>query len=143
MPCLNSSGKVARETSSTPSARRPFQVKATVTQRLSCSTEALISAAECTFSRTPDSQVRPPAALRNERNSYRPVSAGTRASTMCWMSSYSSMTVAPSGSLHLVERSRERLLELERFLDFFATHVRVFTVFEEAWALVLAEKLDY
>ena len=37
MPCLNSSGNVASEASSTPSARRPFQVKATVTQRLSLS----------------------------------------------------------------------------------------------------------
>ena len=41
MPCLNSSGNVAREASSTPSARRPFQVKATVTQRLFLSTEAV------------------------------------------------------------------------------------------------------
>ena len=33
MPCRNSSGNVASDASSTPSARRPFQVKATVTQR--------------------------------------------------------------------------------------------------------------
>ena len=91
MPCLNSSGKVASESSSTPSARRPFQVKATVTQRLSVSTEAMTSAADCAFSRIADSQARPPAALRNERNSYRPVSAGVRVSRMCWMSSFSSM----------------------------------------------------
>ena len=51
MPCLNSSGNVASEASSTPSAPRPFQVNATVTQRLSCSTEARIAAADCTFSR--------------------------------------------------------------------------------------------
>ena len=35
IPCLNSSGNVASEASSTPSARNPFQVKATVTQRFS------------------------------------------------------------------------------------------------------------
>ena len=35
MPCRNSSGKVASDASSTPSAPSPFQVKATVTQRLS------------------------------------------------------------------------------------------------------------
>ena len=40
IPCLNSSGNVASEASSTPSARNPFQVKATVTQRLSFSTDA-------------------------------------------------------------------------------------------------------
>ncbi len=50
MPCLNSSGKVASEASSNPSARIPFQVKATVTQRLSLSTLARIAATECTFS---------------------------------------------------------------------------------------------
>ena len=46
MPCLNSSGKVASEASSTPSARRPFQVNATVTQRFSLSTEARTCAAD-------------------------------------------------------------------------------------------------
>ena len=91
MPCLNSSGNVASESSSKPSARSPFQVKATLTQRLSISVEARTSAADCTFARIADSQARPPAALRNERNSYRPVSAGTRVSRMCWMSSNSSM----------------------------------------------------
>ena len=35
IPCLNSSGKDASEASSSPSARKPFQVKAAVTQRLS------------------------------------------------------------------------------------------------------------
>ena len=47
------------------------------------------------------------------------------------------------GSLHLVEHVREGRLELERFLDFFATHVGMLAVFEEAWPLVFAEKLDY
>ena len=46
-------------------------------------------------------------------------------------------------SLHLVEHVRECRLELERFLDFFATHVGMLAVFEEAWPLVFAEKLDY
>ena len=40
MPCLNSSGNEASEPSSTPSARRPFQVNATDTHRLSFSIEA-------------------------------------------------------------------------------------------------------
>ena len=35
MPCLNSSGKDASGASSNPRARKPFQVKAAVTQRLS------------------------------------------------------------------------------------------------------------
>ena len=46
MPCLNSSGKDASEASSSPSARRPFHVKAAVTQRLSWSMLARIDAAE-------------------------------------------------------------------------------------------------
>ena len=40
MPCLNSSGNVPSDAAPTPSARKPFQVKPTVTQRLSSSTEA-------------------------------------------------------------------------------------------------------
>ena len=63
MPCLNSSGNVASEASSTPSARNPFQVKATVTQRLSFSTEARIAAADCTVSRIAASHSRPPAPI--------------------------------------------------------------------------------
>jgi hypothetical protein len=46
MPCLNSSGKEESEASFRPSARKPFKVKATVTQRLSLSTVARIAAAE-------------------------------------------------------------------------------------------------
>src|SRR6266446_3292486 len=142
MPCLNSSGNVASEASSTPNARRPFQVNATVTQRFSCSTEARTSAADCAFSRIADSQARPPAALRNERNSYRPVSAGVRVSRMCWMSSFSSIARPAVDSLHLVEHVREGRLELERFLDFVGTHVGILTVFQEAWTLMLANELD-
>src|SRR3954454_16383108 len=142
MPCLNSSGNVASEPSSTPSARRPFQVKATVTQRLSFSTEARTSAADCAFSRMADSQARPPAALRNERNSYRPVSAGVRVSRICWMSSFSSMARPAAASLHLVEHVRKVRLDLERFLDFVGAHVGILAVFQEAWALVLANELD-
>src|SRR4051812_33931110 len=129
MPCLNSSGKVASEASSTPSARNPFQVKATVTQRLSVSTEVSTSAADFTFSETADSQARPPAASRNDRNSYRPVSAGVRVSRMCWMSSFSSIARPAVGSLHLVEHVRKVRLDLERFLDFVGAHVGILTVF--------------
>src|SRR5947209_17132292 len=102
----------------------------------------MTSAADCAFSRIADSQARPPAALRNERNSYRPVSAGVRVSRMCWMSSFSSIARPAVDSLHLVEHVREGRLELECFLDFVGTHVGILTVFQEAWALMLANKLD-
>src|SRR6476660_7338370 len=141
MPCLNSSGNVASESSSKPSARRPFQVKATLTQRLSFSVEARTSAADCTFARIANSQARPPAALRNERNSYRPVSAGTRASRMCWMSSNSSIATAGQ-SLHLVEHVREGRLELQGLLDLVRTHERIFAIFKEARAMMVTDELD-
>ena len=69
MPCLNSSGNVPSDASSTPSARRPFQVKPTVTQRLFSSIEARASAADCTVGRMPVSQLRPAEGLRKDRNS--------------------------------------------------------------------------
>src|SRR6185369_5028198 len=141
MPCLNSSGNVASEASSTPSARRPFQVNATVTQRFSFSTEVLTSAADCTFSRMPASQARPPAGFRNERNSYRPVRAGVRVSKMCWISSNSSMALGPEPLLHLVEHVGEGGLDLEGLLDFVGAHIGIFPVFQKAWALVLAYEL--
>src|SRR6478736_8765133 len=142
MPCLNSSGNVASEPSSTPSARRPFQVKATVTQRLSFSTEARTSATDCAFSRIAESQARPPAALRNERNSYRPVSAGVRVSRMCWMSSFSSIACLRWKSLHLVEHVREGRLELQGLLDLVRTHERIFAIFKEARAMMVTDELD-
>ena len=95
MPCLNSSGKVASESSSTPSARSPFQVKASVTHRLLEATVVSTSAADCTLSRSAATQARPAAASRNETNSYCPVSAGVRVSRMCWMSFSSSMALVP------------------------------------------------
>src|SRR6185369_16855391 len=142
MPCLNSSGNVASEASSTPSARRPFQVNATVTQRLSFSTEVFTSAADCTFSRMPASQARPPAGFRNVRNSYRPVRAGVRVSRMCWISSNSSITPRVETLLHLVEHVREGGLDLEGLLDFVSAHIRIFPVFQETRALVLAYEPD-
>jgi hypothetical protein len=69
MPCRNSSGNVESEASLRPSARKPFQVKATVTHRLSFSTEDRTCAPDCTFSRTAPTQARPAAALRKVRNS--------------------------------------------------------------------------
>src|ERR1700730_6676191 len=141
MPCLNSSGNVASESSSKPSARSPFQVKATLTQLLSISIEARTSAADCTFGRSADSQARPSAALRNERNSYRPVSAGTRVSRMCWMSSNSSMA-RPMKLLHLVEHVREACLELQGLLDLVRTHERIFAIFKEARAMMVTDELD-
>ena len=100
MPSLNSSGKEASGASSSPSARRPFQVKATVTQRLSWSMPARIDDTERIVSLIADTQARPPAPSRNDRNSYRAVSAGARVSRKCWMSSNSTMR---RRSLHLVE----------------------------------------
>src|SRR6476620_1066945 len=96
MPCLNSSGNVASDFSSMPSALRPFQVKATVTQRLSSLTESRTSAADCTVLRISFSHARPAEVLRNDRNSYRPVSAGVRVNRMCWMSSNSSILLTRS-----------------------------------------------
>src|SRR3954462_9482379 len=127
MPCLNSSGKVASEASSSPSARSPFQMNASVTQRLLDATVASTSAADETLSRSALTHARPPAGSRNETNSYCPVSAGVRVSRMCWMSSNSSMVWLPA-SLHLVEHLRERGLELERLLDLIRAHERVLAV---------------
>src|SRR6476469_3382218 len=101
----------------------------------------MTSAVFCNYTRTTDSQARPPAALRNERNSYRPVSAGVRVSRICWMSSFSSMARPAVGSLHLVEHVRKVRLDLERFLDFVGAHVGILTVLQEAWALMLANEL--
>ena len=82
MPCLNSSGNVSSDAASTPSARRPFQVKPTVTQRLCSSTESRASAADCTVGRIPVSQLRPAEGLRKDRNSSRR-ERRPRASKMC------------------------------------------------------------
>src|SRR4029077_3202566 len=51
MPCRNSSGKVASDASSTPSARNPFQVSATDTHRFSKLTVSATAFADGTFSR--------------------------------------------------------------------------------------------
>ena len=91
MPCRNSSGNVASDASSAPSARNPFQVNATDTHRFSKLTVSVTAFADGTFSRMAWSQARPWAGSRNERNSYRPVSAGTRVTRMYWMSSSSSI----------------------------------------------------
>src|SRR3984957_7698676 len=45
-------------------------------------------------------------------------------------------------SLHLVEHGRERGLQLEGLFDFCSARVWIFRVFEEARALVNADKLD-
>src|SRR5262249_43174592 len=47
-----------------------------------------------------------------------------------------------SRSLHLVERFRECLLQPERFFDLIGCHVRILSVFQEARALVIANKLN-
>src|SRR4029077_10064324 len=45
-------------------------------------------------------------------------------------------------SLHLVEHVREGSLKLQCLLDLVGTHIRILTVFQEAWALMLANELD-
>ena len=69
MPWRNSSGKVARDSSGTPSARRPFQVNASVTHRFVLSIVAGAVAADSTMGISSDSHARPPAGLSNDRNS--------------------------------------------------------------------------
>ena len=73
MPCLNSSGNVASDVSSTPRALRPFQVNATVTQRLSSSTESRTSAADCTVLRI---LVQPRPATRSAAKRQKLISSG-------------------------------------------------------------------
>jgi hypothetical protein len=97
---------VASDVSGKPSARGPFQVKATVTQRLSVWIKASMASAKCTLSRMAASQAPPPAGLRNDRNSYRMVSAGARVNRMCWKSSKASTTSSP----RLVQRVGETRL---------------------------------
>src|SRR5688572_6098852 len=140
MPCLNSSGKLASDASSSPSARNPFQVKASVTHRLLEASDACTSAADRTLSTTPFSHARPDAGLRNDRKTYSPVSAGVRVSSMCWMSSNSSMSATTL--LHLIEHGRERVLEPQRLFDLVRAHIRVLGVLQKARPLVIAHELD-
>src|SRR5271166_7176520 len=44
-------------------------------------------------------------------------------------------------SLHLVEHGRERSLQFEGLFDFSGAHKRIFGIFEEARALMIADKL--
>ena len=67
MPWRNSSGKVASDESSTPSARSPFQVKATVTQRVSAVPSDAADSAVPTLSTMPANQARPWAGSWNVR----------------------------------------------------------------------------
>src|SRR5918995_591077 len=140
MPCLNSSGKLQSEASSSPSARNPFHVKASVTHRLLESSDTCASAADRTVSRRPFSHLRPDVGSRNETKRYSPVSAGVRVSRICWMSSNSSMSATTL--LHLVEHGRERVLEPQRLLDLVRAHIRVLGVLQKARPLVLAHELD-
>src|SRR5262245_50019597 len=140
MPCLNSSGKLARDVSSSPSARNPFHVKATVTHRALAATDECTSAADCTLSRRPVSHARPDSASRNETKMYSPLSAGVRVSRMCWMSSNSSMSTM--ALLHLVEHDLERILESQRLLDLLGAHIRVLGVLKKTRTLVLPNELN-
>src|SRR3954452_24035426 len=142
MPCLNSSGNVASDASSTPRARSPSQVKATFTHRLSLSTVLRTLEAERIFSRVPANHARAPAVSWKVRNWYRPVSAGVRVTMICWMSSSSSIITSAAHSLHLVQHVRERRLQSQRLLDLFRAYVRVLTVLEEAGTLVFPDEVE-
>ena len=69
MPVRNSSGKVCSDSSGTPSARKPFHVNASVTQRSDSSIVAVASAADCVLSSSSESHARPPSGVSNDRNS--------------------------------------------------------------------------
>src|SRR3954467_3860525 len=90
----------------------------------------------------PESQARPPAGCRKVRNPYRAARARGRARRKCWISSSSSTALPPDRSLHLVEHVGERRLELERLLDLVRADVRVFAIFDEARAMMVANELD-
>src|SRR5688572_1524040 len=60
--------------------------------------------------------------------------AGCRPARACWP------WVLPL--LHLVEHGRERVLELQRLLDFVRAHIRVLAVLEKARPVVIADELD-
>src|SRR5215471_11281097 len=142
MPSRKSSGKVASEPSSTPSARSPFHVNAIVTQRWSDWPAPAILAPVPTLSMRPDSHARPWAGSRNVTNPYRAARAGGRVSRKCWMSSSSSVTLSTDRSLHLIEHGGERRLQLQSFLDLVGAHVGILTVLQEARTLVFPEELD-
>src|SRR5215472_2157331 len=161
IPCRNSSGKVANDSSERPSARKPFPVNPTVTHLASATFDPTALAVP-TLSIRPVNHARPPFAEAKVRNSYRAALAGGLDMRKCWISSNSSeagrsvgsirtpgipfdccsMPSASPSLLHEVEHFAERRLELQRFLDFVSCHVRVFTVFQKAGALVFPDELD-
>ena len=83
-PCLDGTlpGRWPMMLQSTPSARKPFQVKPTVTHLESRRLDPTALAVP-TLSIRPVSHARPPAACRNVKNSYRAASAGGLAIRKC------------------------------------------------------------
>src|ERR1700679_1274212 len=136
MPERNSSGNVASDAASTPSARRPLHVNAIVTQ-WALSGRDRAEAAVATSSSIEETHARPAAGSWKLRKSYRPASAGVRSRRKCWMSFSSNMAL-----LHLVEDVRKVALDLERLLDLRCSDVRILPIFEEARVLVLADEGD-
>ena len=145
MPCLNSSGNVASDASSTPSARRPFQVKATVTQRLLLfdGLRMVFARTDCTlFKNVADSHARPPAASAKREKL---VAAGQRRGAgqqdvLDVVELKHSM--AARGHCIWSSMFENDAFSLQRFLDLVGAHERIFAVFEETRALVLAHELD-
>ena len=133
-------GKRGERSSSTPSARRPFQVNATVTHRASSASDASAAAAEWIFSRSADSQ-RPPAGPLPKRHEL--VASGERGDTR-QQNVLDVVEFERVGSHHCISSSmaREARLQPKRLLDFVGGHVRVLAVLQEAGALVLADELD-
>src|SRR3954471_3939784 len=58
------------------------------------------------------------------------------------MSSTSNMFVGALMSLHLIEHSREGLLQSQRLLDLLGCDVGILAVFEETRTLVVADEFD-
>src|SRR3954454_21991695 len=90
IPWRNSSGNVASEASSRPSARSPRQVNAREDQLFRAPSDRTAASADSAQGAIRASQARPAADVWKDKNSYCPLSAGTRSKMICWMSSNSS-----------------------------------------------------
>ena len=93
MPCRNSSGNVASDASSTPSARNPFQVNATDTHRFSRLTVSRPPSPTALSPVWPRAKRAPGGLLKRKKfiSPSQALIAGTRVNKMYWMSSNSSI----------------------------------------------------
>ena len=134
---------MASDSSGTPSARRPFHVNASVTQRSELSIVACASAADCDPVEQ-FGQPRPAAGGVVERQEL--VAAGHRRGAgqqdVLNVVELKHQRTAWRGSLHLVEHVGERRFQPQRLLDLVGRDVRVLAVLQEAGVLMLADELD-